>query len=297
MKKTIDYYIRIQRVMQYIDEHLDEHITLKELSKIACFSQYHFHRVFVACLGLTIQEYIYFKRLAKAASLLLNSTLPVTDIALLVGYGTHAAFSKSFRKCYDMTPSEYRKMRGKGVNIHVPGIMNPVGSQKKLSRENRSEKISHVVREIPEMKVMCITKKGFGGGFFEAATDAFNEVNLYVIRNKLVDRIGHYLSIIPDLPYGYHDPDAKIHCGFSLKGDLLCDDHLDALTIEKGRYAVFTHHGPYEYIFQTWNTAYFTCAFAGEERLRDTAPFEIYLNSPIDTPAQKLITEIHIPIM
>ena len=296
--KKIDYYMRIQRVMQYIDEHLDEHIALKELSKVACFSEYHFHRVFVACLGLTIQEYINFKRLAKAASLLLNTASPVTDIALLVGYETHAAFSKSFRQCYDLTPTEYRKMRGKGVNIHIPGIINPVSSRKNQNREKRSERIACKIREVPEMKVLCITKKGFyGGGFFEAATDAFNAVNLYVTRNNLLDRIDHYLSIIPDLPYGYHDPDARIHCGFSIKGDITCDDQLDLLTIEKGRYAVFFHHGPYEYIFQTWNMAYFTCAFALEERLRDIAPFEIYLNSSTDTPPEELKTEIHIPIM
>ena len=298
MKKEIDYSIRIQRVMRYIEEHLDEHITLRELSRVACFSQYHFHRVFVACVGITILEYIHYRRLAKAASLLLKTTSPVMDIALLVGYETHAAFSKAFRQCYNMPPSEYRKMNGKGITHHLPEIMNPAGIRKKQNRDKQSTRIAYEIREIPEMKVLCITSKGFfQGGFLEAGLDAFTAISTYVIRNNLLEQIRHCLSIIPDIPHEFHDPDAKIHCGFSIEGDIPHNDQVDIHTIEKGRYAVFEHLGPYQNLFQTWNMAYYTCAFAGEEKLRDTPSFEIYLNSPAVIPPEELMTKIYIPVM
>lgn len=295
----IDYRERIKKVTRYIDDHIYDSLRLRDLSAIACFSEYHFHRVFVACLGMTIQEYISVQRLTKAAMLLLNSNYRITDIAFEAGYETISSFTQTFRKYFNITPSGFRKLRGSGSNLHLPGIHNPIDYLKNqlASRKLRSENIPYEVREIPDLRVIAITKKGFYDGvFLEAGFRAFSEIYEYIEQHRLHDIIGYRLSIVPYVPYEFNDPDAVIHCGFSIKEDVQPEGDVKVHTITGGRYAVFPNHGPYEYVYQTWNSAYFTCVLANKEQIRNVPPFEIYLNSPRDTEPQHLKTEIHIPI-
>ena len=295
----IDYRERIKKVTRYIDDHIYDSLRLKDLSAIACFSEYHFHRVFVACLGMTVQEYISVQRLSKAAILLLKSNYRITDIALETGYETVSSFTQTFKKYFNTTPSRFRQIRGSAANSHIPGVNNPIEYLKNqlASRKLRSEKIPYEIREIPDMKAITVTKKGFyDGAFLQAAASAFSEMYEYVDRHRLHDAVGYRLSIVPFVPYEFNDPDAVIHCGYSLKEDVKPEGDARVHTLCGGKYAVFANHGPYEYIYQTWGSAYFTCVLADNEQIRNVTPFEIYFNSPRDTKPQDLRMELYLPI-
>jgi len=295
----IDYRERIKKVTCYIDDHIYDPLRLKDLSRIACFSEYHFHRVFVACLGMTIQEYISLKRLTRAARLLLDSHYRITDVALEAGYETSSSFTKTFKKYFKITPSRFRRLKGTGSNIHLPGVYNPIEylENQLETRRLRSEKIPYEIRQMPQMQIVSITRKGlYDGAFLKAAFEAFTQLQEYIDKHGLHEYMGYRLSIIPYIPYELNDPDALIHCGFSLNQDVRPEGEVELQTIAGGKYACFTSRGPYEYLYQAWNSAYFTCVLANHEQTRDAPPFEIYLNSPTDTDPLDLITEIHIPI-
>ncbi|HOO37032.1 MAG TPA: AraC family transcriptional regulator [Deltaproteobacteria bacterium] len=295
----IDYRERIKRVTCYIDDHIYEPLRLKELSKIACLSEYHFHRVFVACLGMTIQEYINLFRLTRGATLLLNSSLRITDIALESGYETLSSFTQTFRKYFNMTPSQFRTLKGKDLNLHLPGVHSPIEylEHQQVMRKLRSEKIPYEIREVPELTVMAITKTGLhDGAFLEAGSQAFTQLYEFIEQHMLHEIIGYRLSIVPYIPYEMNDPDAFIQCGFSINRMIQPHGDVEIQTISGGKYAVFSYHGPYDFIYQTWNSAYFTCVLANNEQVRNVPPFEIYFNSPRDTAPEDLKVEIHIPI-
>lgn len=59
------YTERIQATIDHIELHLDRNISLQELAKIACFSEYHYHRVFQSMVGETVMEYIRKRRLCR----------------------------------------------------------------------------------------------------------------------------------------------------------------------------------------------------------------------------------------
>lgn len=63
----MNYEHQLQKVIDYIGKHLDEKLTLDQLSDVACFSKYHFHRIFTAFTGLSLQQYIRWLRLKRAA--------------------------------------------------------------------------------------------------------------------------------------------------------------------------------------------------------------------------------------
>ncbi|ASS74373.1 hypothetical protein CIG75_04825 [Tumebacillus algifaecis] len=105
----MEYIERIQATLDYIEHHLDRPITMEELAKVACFSVFHFHRVFALTLGSTAADYLRKRRLAKAAELLRTTDQRVLDIALATGFQSHEAFARAFKRQFQLTPLEYRK--------------------------------------------------------------------------------------------------------------------------------------------------------------------------------------------
>ena len=103
------YAQRINRVIDYLRGSLDRQVKLEELAKVACFSEFHFHRIFGAVAGETLNNFTNRLRLEKAARLLRYSGKNLTDIALDCGFSSSATFSRAFRSGYDTSPSQFRK--------------------------------------------------------------------------------------------------------------------------------------------------------------------------------------------
>ncbi len=66
----MDYYKRIQHSIEFIEENLQNNISIKDISSESCFSAFHFQRLFQAITGFSVQEYIRNRRLSEAARLL-----------------------------------------------------------------------------------------------------------------------------------------------------------------------------------------------------------------------------------
>lgn len=104
-----EYTQRIDRVTDYLRENLHRPMKLTELANVACFSEFHFHRIFTALTGETLNNFTNRLRLEKAARLLRYSEQSLTDIALDCGFSSSATFSRAFRSGYDTSPSQFRK--------------------------------------------------------------------------------------------------------------------------------------------------------------------------------------------
>lgn len=109
-KSKIEYRSRINRVMDYIDMHLSQPLELKDIAEIANFSPFHFHRIFTFLIGETPIDYIQRLRVEKAAWKLQNEpSLPVTEIAYSCGFGSISLFSRTFKKYFGITPTQFGK--------------------------------------------------------------------------------------------------------------------------------------------------------------------------------------------
>ena len=100
--------IKIELVIDYIETHLNEKLTLDTIAAAIHYSKYHLSRLFVDTVGLHINEYIKRRQLTEAAKLLIFSEKPIIDIALLCGYQSQQAFSSAFKSMYKAPPAEYR---------------------------------------------------------------------------------------------------------------------------------------------------------------------------------------------
>lgn len=104
---------RLHRVVDYIDDHLAEPLTLEELAGVAAFSKYHFHRLFAAEQGETLFRYIRRLRLERAASAMLaHRDRTVLEVALECGFENASAFSRAFREHFGVPATEWRRRGG-----------------------------------------------------------------------------------------------------------------------------------------------------------------------------------------
>jgi AraC family transcriptional regulator len=100
---------QVKRVTGYMREHLSEEIGLEELATLAGLSRFHFCTAFRRATGHSPHAWLVLQRIAESRRLLAVPELPVTEIALAVGYQTPSAFTAAFRKVTGMTPSDYRR--------------------------------------------------------------------------------------------------------------------------------------------------------------------------------------------
>lgn len=104
--------MRMRRFLEYIEEHLDQDISLEEMAASAGVSKTEVLRCFHKTLQTTPYSYVMEARLSKAADLLAETGLPVGEIASRTGFNQQSYFGKRFKEKMGVTPLEYRrKMR------------------------------------------------------------------------------------------------------------------------------------------------------------------------------------------
>lgn len=105
----MEWIERLNSAVNYIEENIKETIDLKEVSKIACCSTYHFQRMFAYMANIPLSEYIRRRRMSLAAVDLQSGNEKVIDISLKYGYDSPTAFNRAFKSVHGMTPSQARE--------------------------------------------------------------------------------------------------------------------------------------------------------------------------------------------
>lgn len=100
----------MSQVLKYIDEHLEETLTIEMLAEVAGYSEYHFIRVFKDCMNTTVMEYVCKRRLIKASEEILLGE-KIIDVAMKYGWQSHSGFTKAFKKEFGFYPSLLRAMK------------------------------------------------------------------------------------------------------------------------------------------------------------------------------------------
>jgi len=286
----LDHRRRIRNVMLYLDNNLDRFVSIGALARIACFSPFHFQRIFQTVTGETVLQYQQRKRLELAVQLLRESSRSIIDIALSIGYQTPTSFNKAFKKWIGTTPTSFRQQSD----------LRPLSSFEPLLQTGNVKKsvYPHRIDDLPEMQFAFIETQGlWKGSFVKAGQPAFKKAYEIIRRQGLNVNGNHWIGMIPFKPERYTDAMARFRFGILFNQQIDVQQPLSTMKVAAGRVAIFEHRGPYEYLLQTWALAYNGWLPRSNEILRDMAPYEIYMNNPWNTPPEQWVTRVCVPIV
>jgi len=106
----VNYLDQLQLAVDHIETNLDHELPLAEVSGAAGVSRWHFQRIFCAVTGETLKTYIRARRLARSLERLADTDMRIICIAILAGFESQESFTRAFRKAFDMSPYQFRRL-------------------------------------------------------------------------------------------------------------------------------------------------------------------------------------------
>lgn len=278
---TQDSYIgRIERVLGFIAEHLDDELSMDELAEVACFSAYHFHRIYRGLVGETVTQTLRRLRLQRAASELIRTTEELDHIAKRAGYGSVEAFTRAFKMAYQNTPGHYRE--------HVretPVIL--------IQQERNAGMFSVEIKEFPARKMAAIAHQGD----YMQIGKVFDKVFMWGMKHQKLTATTPGVGLYYDDPSAVAQEKLRSEAGFIV--DQECEDDqagVRTLDVRGGRYAVLRFKGSYAELEKGYNYLFGPWLNESGETPANAPAMEVYLSDPQSTPPSELLTDICIAL-
>ncbi len=291
-----DYTARINAVFDYIEEHLDENISLDDLARISCFSKYHFSRIFDAMVGETPFEFIKRVRLEKAASLLrVHPQQTVTEIALDCGFNNLEVFSRSFNNHFRKTPTEWRNGSKENRNYSQAFEKAAAYVDSELNRNQNMESLqSAEVQDLPDQTVAYVRHTGPYTGDERLFNRLFDKLFTWTGPLGLMEqRNAAPLAIYHDDPCVTEQEKLRLSICLPVPPETPVDGEIGKMEISGGRSLVARFIISPEKMPEAWQWIYGTWFPQSGYQPADALPFESYPEPPKDG---KLTVDLCIPL-
>ncbi len=276
---TQQYEDRIRRVLKHIHDNPHEDLSLDCLCDIAAMSRFHWHRVFHAMTGETCAEVVRRVRTHRAAGLLVQSDLNIEEIARKTGFSNRQSFARTFQEQFAMTPAQFRKEGCPGqFSIHL--------------RKGLCSMFDVDVREEGALRLIGLKHEGD----YHAIGSAFEQVGAAFAARNLWPKSKGMVGVYYDDPSSVEVEKLRSFAGVAVSEDLVTPDGLEDLDIPGGPRAVLRFKGPYAGLKAAYDYLYGEWLPASRRVPDDMPPYEMYLNSPMDTAPTELLTDICAPL-
>ncbi len=274
-----DYKRRIMRVVEYIYAHLDEPLDNETLAEVACFSPYHWHRIYHAMTGETAAQTVRRLRLHRAGGELVHSQASIPDIAERAGYGSVEAFNRAFRKAYQLPPAAFRDSRVK------PELDNP---------EFTGDALMFDV-EITNYEPLSLAAVPHTGSYMGSG-EAFDKLFIWAGPKGLLNGPVRMVGVHYDDPDEVAEENLRMHAGLVVADDFVTDGPTEMVTLEGGPCAVLHYKGPYAELSTAYRWLFGQWLPKSGREAGDAPCFEEYLNSPRDVLPSELLTDVVLPL-
>lgn len=230
----------LNQVMDYIDEHLTDDLSLEIISEYAGVSDYHFRKIFFYLSGMTLNEYIKNRKLSEANKDLLKGE-KVTDVAFKFGYQSLDGFTRAFKKWSGSLPSDVTKT---GISKSFPKLSFIITVKGGISMEFRIE-------EKPAFNLVGVSKRV--PMQFEGVNNEIVKLAMSITKEQKEEM--HSLQNMEpcEIVNASYDADADF---LKEEGDLThligvlttenkVSEHLDIVQVQACSWAVFPNEGPF----------------------------------------------------
>ncbi|MEO1798045.1 MAG: AraC family transcriptional regulator [Pseudomonadota bacterium] len=274
------YEARIRRVIDYIYDHADEDLSLDTLADVAAMSRFHWHRVFRAMTGETCAQAVRRVRLQRAGFLLASTDAGIDEIARACGLGGRAAFTRAFTEAYGVPPARFRGQSEERALL----VMRP------------SKDFTMFDVTLTETQPLRIAAFPHTGDYAQIAR-AFEQFSAIMTARDLWSHTRGMLGAYYDDPMETPTEELRSLAGAVIDDAMEVPDGLTELHIPAGPLATLRYKGPYgglpgayNYLYGRWLPE------NGKEPNDAVVSFERYLNGPMDTAPEDLLTDICVPL-
>ncbi|HUM88312.1 MAG TPA: AraC family transcriptional regulator [Prolixibacteraceae bacterium] len=302
-----EYTARINRVMDYISQNLDQPIDLSSMAEVASFSPYHFHRIFTFIVKETPNNFVSRIKLEKAAQMLLdNHKASVSDIAAHCGFVNISSFSRAFKLFFGLSAMEFRR-EGKaifiknGIRYSKNGKMLSKIGQKNEGENNQfcSVELNQLiimdtkieVKQMPEFNLIYCRHMGA----FDQIGQAYEKLFKWAIPRGLVSNETKTATVYHDDPAITSVEKVRQDASIIVDGDVKVEGEIGKSTLRGGKYAVGRFELKETEFEEAWNTM---CSWLTESGYQpgDGCTYELYHNSYSNHPDHRYIVDICIPV-
>ena len=105
----MEHYELVENALVYIEDHIEESLSLESVSNHFNISKFYFHRLFSAMTGYSFNNYLLSRRLNTSVNLIQNKNLSLTDVAYRLNFGTPSSFTRAFKRQYGIAPSKLKE--------------------------------------------------------------------------------------------------------------------------------------------------------------------------------------------
>ena len=285
------YRARFRKVLDYIDNHLDDDLAVERLSSVAAFSKYHFHRQFTLLFGISVSRYIQLNRLKRASyQLAFRDPSQIIDIAMASGYEGPEAFSRAFKKSIGQSPSEFRKQPQWGPWYATYQPLSEL-------------RINHMKPENNAEQVRVINFEDTKVATFEHRGDPVligNSIRKFIEwrkLNHLPPKVSATFNIAYDDPVETDPDDYRFDLCAATERDITDNPFgIVGKTIPGGRCAVLRHIGSDDNLRETVIYLYSEWLPQSGEELRDFPLYFQRVSLFPDVPEHEAVTDVFLPL-
>lgn len=296
-----DYIKRINRILLFIDQNLDQELNLQTIAEIGNYSPFHLHRIFKSITRETLNEYITRKRIEKAASVLLRQReVSISELSLQYGFTSNSSFTRTFKKFYRLSPKEFRianpnKFSKIGIAQSKNGQVSALSEEYICSINNHINwikmKAKIEIKEMPKLDLAYITQIEHSG-----MQDAYVKLMKWAIPKGLLENKDVKIITIYHDSYKITDPDkVRMSACISLKEKINTEGEIGLMTIESGKFIVGHFEIQITEFEKSWSGLFIWMSENGYKKA-DRNPYEIYYNNFNEHPEKISIVDFCIPI-
>jgi AraC family transcriptional regulator len=245
----------MHRVLEHIDRHLDQELDLRALARVAQFSAFHFHRVFLSWTGETLGDYLRRRRLEIAAIRLAGQPgLSILSVAVSVGFGSSEAFARAFKVRFGSTASAWRASIAQQSNAGQK-LRNPSQADGASGTHHSSTVSTGAAMKVKviERKPVKVTYLRHVGPYGQPLSEFWQRtVYPWMAANDQLGQPRYGISL--DDPTITAAEKCRYDAGVEVRGKIMVPGDSQTTTIPGGRYAVTAFRGTVDQIGGVWDS-------------------------------------------
>lgn len=295
-----EHQSRINEALYCIHANLSDPLEIAGLAKTACYSPYHFQRIFKQVTGESVHDYIRRSRLEWAANLLIyNPHMAIVEIAAECGFHSNAAFNHAFKSCFGCSPTLWRRegyeQRSRRLKTAwSESMQNPLRRYHRDTLGNGDQPVQRQVeiRRLPSQPVACIRHVGYDQGIREVWERLLDWGSVHGLDVNAQQMIALHHSNPDLIPF---DQCRYVAC-LTLPERVYPSEGVGVMEIPGGLHACCQAEGSFGDLLYLMRDLYMHWLPASDYRARSIPPHALYSDNHFINQSGRFKLEFRIPV-